>query len=180
MPLPRRFPPPRRTHVRARSSPILLFTLVAALTCGLLLYTSARPAGAVAAGTTPQTGLVDMTASNIAPILGTNSGSGGASISADGRYVAFTSESPDLTPGAPTGSVRFWNVFVRDRRAARTILVSVNYLGTGPSGGFSFAPVITPDGRYVAFISNSGVVPLDQLASGRFNVRLRILHLPTR
>jgi len=72
------------------------------------------------------------------------------SISADGRYVAFASDAPNLVPG-DTNNAR--DVFVRDLLTGKTTLVSVNSAGTASGNGSSDRPVITPDGRYVAFTS---------------------------
>ena len=77
------------------------------------------------------------------------------SISADGRYVAFTSSDPDLTADPVNENP---NVFVRDLVAATTTLVSINDSGTGTASGHaaeSLEPVISPDGQYVAFVSNA-------------------------
>jgi Calx-beta domain/Domain of unknown function (DUF4214)/WD40-like Beta Propeller Repeat len=94
------------------------------------------------------------------------------SVSADGRYAAFVSEASDLTPNdTNSGS----DVFVRDRQTGRTILVSVNAAGTGPGNGSSRAPTITPDGRYVAFISGSTNLVTDANALVTDNVYVRDL-----
>ena len=72
-------------------------------------------------------------------------------ISAHGRFVAFTSTSPDLVPGDRNG---FTDVFVRDRWSGTTRRVSV-----GPGGAeadsSSFSPAISGDGRLVAFASGA-------------------------
>jgi Tol biopolymer transport system component len=85
-----------------------------------------------------------------------NSGAVGPSISADGRFVAFTSSANDLVPGDDNG---MGDVFVRDLQHATTTRVSVNasgeqihgepLQGTPPVG----PPSISADGRYVAFYS---------------------------
>jgi hypothetical protein len=78
---------------------------------------------------------------------------GGISISADGRYVAFTSADGAL---APPISGNQWAVFVRDRQAGQTTRVSVandGTLGNGDSGLFGIA--ISADGRYVVFPSEA-------------------------
>jgi Tol biopolymer transport system component len=138
--------------VRARSSKTFLFTLASALACGLLLYAAAGRAAASGAAAQPsQTGLVDVTASGAAPQLGA---SVPASITPDGRFVVFTSDSADLAPNDDNGFFGT-DVFVRDRRAGRTVLVSANVQGTGPGNAPSSSPVITPDGRYVAFLSSA-------------------------
>jgi Tol biopolymer transport system component len=69
---------------------------------------------------------------------------GQASISASGRFVAFVSD-PTTTSGAP-------NVFVRDRSAGKTTLVSASRRGR-PGNDWSFAPAISANGRFVAFVS---------------------------
>jgi len=83
----------------------------------------------------------------------------GVSISADGRYVAFYSNFATLVPGNTNGGVL--DVFVRDRQNGTTELVSVD---TGGMQGNldSFAPSISADGRFVAFLSDaSNLVPGD-------------------
>ncbi len=67
-------------------------------------------------------------------------------ISANGRYVAFVSRANNL-PNA-NGSAQ---VYVRDRTANTTTLVSTGASGAGNAD--SFAPAIGWDGRFVAFAS---------------------------
>lgn len=70
-----------------------------------------------------------------------------ASISDDGRYVAFESKSSNLVPGDVNGAA---DIFVRDTQTGTTSLVSVD--SEGHQGIFwSEAPAISADGRYVAF-----------------------------
>ncbi len=74
-----------------------------------------------------------------------------ASISSDGRFVAFRSAAPNLVPG---DSGLWYDVFVRDRDAATTERVSVSTFGvqgTDDSGG----PSISAEGRFVAFWSDT-------------------------
>lgn len=79
----------------------------------------------------------------------------GAAVSSDGRYVAFASQARNLIPGEdPNAGSPCWNVYRRDRQAGTTIRVSVNVSGQ-PGGGASFAPVLSGDGRYVAFVSRA-------------------------
>ncbi len=73
-------------------------------------------------------------------------------ISADGRFVAFTSAAPDLVAGDDNGQV---DVFVRDRQRGETVLASVGPQGAGGDGP-SVAPAISADGRFVAFESDAG------------------------
>jgi len=83
------------------------------------------------------------------------------SISANGRYVAFVSEATNLAANDNNDAI---DVFVRDRLTGQTILVSVNAAGTGTADGFSRAPTITPDGRFVVFISAASNLVTDDAA----------------
>ena len=75
-----------------------------------------------------------------------------SSISADGRYVAFTSNASNLVEVDTNGKC---DVFVRDRQKGETTRVSVS--STGQQGdGDSRRPAISADGRYVAFVSTAG------------------------
>jgi Tol biopolymer transport system component len=70
-------------------------------------------------------------------------------ISADGRYVAFSSLATNLVPGDTDG---YYDIFVHDRQTGQTARVSVASDGTqgNESSGLS---AISADGRYVAFDS---------------------------
>jgi Tol biopolymer transport system component len=73
--------------------------------------------------------------------------SGVPAFSADGRWIAFESESPDLVPGDVNVA---WDVFVHDRQTGQTSLVSLNsngVQGTSSSNG----PEISANGRFVTF-----------------------------
>ena len=91
---------------------------------------------------------------------GTGGGEVGAtdpSLSADGRRIAFRSASRDLVANDTTPQ---FDIYVRDLDARTTALVSVNRFGTNggstPSGGInSFDPLISADGRSVAFTSSA-------------------------
>jgi Tol biopolymer transport system component len=90
------------------------------------------------------------------------------SISADGRYVAFTSAAGNL--GADGRRSRIW---VRDVRAG-----TIEPVSTG--GGFAFDPSISADGRYVAW-SARPAAGSDPAAAGRATVWLydRATHTST-
>jgi Tol biopolymer transport system component len=75
-------------------------------------------------------------------------------VSADGRYVVFTSTAANLVPGDTNGS---YDAFVRDRFAGTTERVSLTD-GGGQVAGDSVAADISADGRYVVFESRAGVV----------------------
>jgi len=92
-----------------------------------------------------------------------NGPSGGGVISADGRYVFFSSDASNLVPH-DTDHVS--DVFVHDRKTGRTTRVSVTSAGKQAkgfaSGNGSNGPSISADGRYVAFQSDaSNLVPHD-------------------
>lgn len=72
-------------------------------------------------------------------------------ISADGRYVAFTSAATNLVAGDTNGAI---DVFVHDRQTGQTTRVSVASDGS-QANSISFFPAISADGRFVAFLSNA-------------------------
>lgn len=81
----------------------------------------------------------------------------GSSLSGDGRFVAFQSESSDLVPGDTNGVA---DVFVRDRVTGTTQRVSVGPDDT-QSAVRSESPRISEDGRYVAFLSEAADLDVD-------------------
>src|SRR5205823_9406533 len=95
---------------------------------------------------------------NIAGTGPANYGAADFAISGDGRFVAFTSHATDLVPSFLGYRD---NVFVRDMVAGVTRVVSLNRFGV-PSNGSSYDVQMSPDGRYVAFLSTaSDLVPGD-------------------
>ena len=81
-----------------------------------------------------------------------------ATVSANGRFVAFASTATNLVP-TDTNGVQ--DIFVWDAESGAIQLVSVGHDGS-PANGDSTEPVISDDGRYVAFSSAaSNLVPLD-------------------
>jgi Tol biopolymer transport system component len=80
---------------------------------------------------------------------GANGYSVGEQASTNGRYVLIQSDASDLLPG-DTNDVS--DIFVRDLLLATNLLVSVAADG-GWGNGASTEPVMTPDGRWVAFVS---------------------------
>jgi TolB protein len=92
-----------------------------------------------------------------------NSWSDGGSVSADGRYVAFTSNASNLVRGDTN---KLPDVFMRDVRTGRTTRISVTSAGKQGVGkrysNGSNAPTISSDGRFVAFHSDMrNLVPGD-------------------
>ncbi|MEW5852343.1 MAG: hypothetical protein AB2A00_26365 [Myxococcota bacterium] len=79
-------------------------------------------------------------------------------ISADGRYVAFSSAATNLVPSDINGAV---DVFLHDRVLGTTSRVSAGEGGVEANGS-SNQPAISADGRYVAFSSAAtNLVPDD-------------------
>ncbi len=98
-----------------------------------------------------QTGITERVSVSTAGTQGDGDSSFGytPSISADGRFVAFSSLATNLVANDTNG---FADVFVRDRLSGTTERVSV---ATGGAAGNanSLTPSISADGRYVAFES---------------------------
>jgi Tol biopolymer transport system component len=81
-----------------------------------------------------------------------------ASISADGRRVAFTSFASNLVPGDANETQ---DVFVRDLSTDTTIRASADSTG-GDANNISTSPSLTADGRFVVFDSTAtDLVPSD-------------------
>ena len=81
-----------------------------------------------------------------------------SAVSANGRWVVFTSDASDLvniSDNNNRGGDLGHDVFARDRWTGVTRLVSVNSSGTSSGNGSSSAPAITADGRFVAFQSRA-------------------------
>jgi hypothetical protein len=94
-----------------------------------------------------------------------NSWSFNGQISADGRYVVFTSYATNLVS---TGANGYAQVYVHDRVTGATELVSVDSAGntgnknSGDEGSYISPLAISADGRYVAFTSlASNLAPFD-------------------
>lgn len=91
--------------------------------------------------------------------------SGSASLSADGRYVAFQSAAPNLVAGDTNANN---DVFVRDRQLAKTTRESLSSTGQQVIAA-STGPMMTGDGRLVAFHSAAG-----DLVAGDTNSRFDV------
>ena len=119
-----------------------------AKTAALLLALAALPAGAVEV----------QLLSRIPPRLAPETGSGGSlgdALSADGRFVVFTSAAENLVPGVADRN-RGLDVFLYDRQTGETGLVSRS-AGEEPATGDleSRDPAISADGRFVTFWSSA-------------------------
>nr|WP_295900616.1 hypothetical protein [uncultured Bdellovibrio sp.] len=91
-----------------------------------------------------------------------NGASTDVNISADGRYVVFSSEASNLVNNDANGVS---DIFVHDTQTGITKMVSVASNGT-QGNGHSFNSNISADGRYVAFVTASS-----NLVSGDTNSR---------
>lgn len=95
-------------------------------------------------------------------------------ISADGRYVTFTSEASNLVENDLLGAP---DVFVHDRLSGTTTRISVNSAGMQAMDGFlgteSVLPTISGDGRFIAFVSNAANLANDGFATNTNQIFLR-------
>lgn len=120
-----------------------------------------------ALGCTPSTTRVSVSATGGEPDA-PNGGpaTGGASISADGRFVAYGSRATNLVAGDTNGT---FDIFVRDTCVnavgctPSTLRVSVALDGGTQASDRSDLPAISADGRFVAFQScDTGLLPADE------------------
>ena len=80
-------------------------------------------------------------------------------LSHDARFVVFASKASDLVPN---DNNRATDIFVRDRFAGVTHCLSRNWSGTATGNRVSSNPILSADGRHVAFQSfASDLVPGD-------------------
>jgi Tol biopolymer transport system component len=73
-------------------------------------------------------------------------------LSADGRFVAFTSQASNLVSGDTNG---FCDVFVRDRMLGQTKRVSISSAETQGNRSSCFGLALSANGRFVAFGSRA-------------------------
>lgn len=88
-------------------------------------------------------------------------------VSADGRYVVFSSNAAGNDLVTPDSNNR-QDVFVRDLKAGTTRMVSVNTAGTDSGNGDSETPLISANGRYVVFKSKASDIS-NPAGPGGFN-----------
>lgn len=81
-------------------------------------------------------------------------------LSADGRFIAFTSDAPGLVPGDADHDA---DLFLHDRRTGRTTCLTVDPAGRPVDGAWIGANGVSlsADGRYVAFNSDAGTLVSD-------------------
>ena len=75
----------------------------------------------------------------------------GGGISADGRYVAFSSTGTDQVAGDTNG---YEDIFIRDLQSSTTTRISLGLNGVQTNGA-STTPQISADGNYVAYSSSA-------------------------
>jgi Tol biopolymer transport system component len=140
-----------------RSWTILLCALVALLTGGIAAQADDSLAGSIELASRVDPGAAETTGSGTGFTRGQ---SPLPSIDRVGRYVAFLSTASNLVPGQvdlnATGHGASKDVFLYDRVARTTALVSHAADSTATTGdGESRNPVLSADGRWVAFASQS-------------------------
>lgn len=91
-------------------------------------------------------------------------------VSRDGRFVVFSSIAADLVPGDANGVS---DVFLHDRVFGTTTRISLNTIDGDPNGP-SHNPVISADGRFVAFDSAATNLVLSD-SNGVSDVFVRVL-----
>jgi len=104
-----------------------------------------------------------------------NQASSDAVISADGRFVAFSSNADNLVAGDTNG---YWDVFVRDRFLNITERVSISTSGQ-EGNHHSKEPSISADGRYVVFTSFASNLVEGGVPSGQPQLYVRDRFLGT-
>lgn len=97
-----------------------------------------------------------------------NGDSSQPAISGDGRYVVFVSKASNLVPGDTNGKA---DIFLHDIQTRTTARVSLNSHGLQANGD-CYQPTITPNGRYVAFVSDASNL-VDDDTNGNSDVFLR-------
>lgn len=94
------------------------------------------------------------------------------SVSADGRYVAFTDTASNVVAGDTNSNS---DVFLHDRMTNITTRVSLTNAGAQISG-YSGQGVVAGGGRYVAFVTTQGLDPGDTNGFGDIYVRDTVMN----
>lgn len=111
---------------------------------------------------------VDVSSSGKQALGGYSYGPTGEAISANGRFIAFSSSATNLVKGDDNGD---FDAFVHDLKSGKTFRISVSKPG-GDANGNTFGVSISADGRFVAFASDaSNLVSGDSNASQDVFVR---------
>ncbi len=99
-----------------------------------------------------QTGSVTRISTDSSDTQAVGGNSYSSTMSGDGRYVVFASDANNLVAGDTNGAT---DVFIKDTQTGVLARVSTNSSGSQATGGGSFAPAVSSDGRYVAFYSTA-------------------------
>ena len=91
-------------------------------------------------------------------------------LSADGRFVAFISEVTNPDDGDADGGNA--NIFVHDRQIGTTERVTVGLEEEEPNS-FSYQPILSADGRFVAFDSEASNLVAENANNGDQGIFLR-------
>ncbi len=103
-------------------------------------------------------GALTLVSVNLSGAAGGNGDSIPTALSTNARYALFESSASDLVVGDTNNAT---DIFLRDLVSGTTLLVSANTNGA-PGNGLCRGSVMTPDGRYVAFVSEANnLVPVD-------------------
>lgn len=138
----RQLSPFRRNKKAGRRPVVPKVTLVLAVFAATSVVGVSQPAAA--AETVPVTTLASVGPSSIQG----NADSKASMVSADGRYVVFSSDATNLVAGDANGKQ---DVFLRDLESGTTVAVSP----VTTADGASTEPSISADGRFVAFTSEA-------------------------
>jgi Tol biopolymer transport system component len=90
-------------------------------------------------------------------------------VTPDGRYVVFESFATNLVRGDTNGT---WDVFLRDRAAHHTDRVSIGSKGQ-QGNSYSSDPVVSANGRYVAFESSATNLASSDVNGGVVDIFVR-------
>ena len=80
-----------------------------------------------------------------------NGNSDSPDISADGRFITYESDAPDIVPQDSNGRQK--DIFLYDRLSGSTMLLSASIYGAGTGDYVSQSPAFTADGQTAAFQS---------------------------
>lgn len=102
--------------------------------------------------------VVDLTSGTVSPVVtsGTFSSHATFQLSADGHYLAYSYQ---------TSSTAIQNVYVYDTQAGTNFQVNQSFFTLHGTNGNSDSPVISPDGRYVAYRSLASVIVPDDTST---------------
>jgi len=118
-----------------------------------------------------ETGLTELVNSNAAVPITAAELARNPAMTPDGRFVAYAANVATVT--TRNACIEVW-----DSYTGSNLVASVDLTGATPTNAVCDWPVITPDGRYVAFISN-GTNFVTNALSGEFHLYLRDLQAGT-